>query len=206
MKRKSYSMLIKIALIAVIIAALIAIARVNEGFQTTPTLVKVYFNTDGGNKPIFLSSDNPKVTFVSSAAGGGTAVLKVDPSLGELSGYSGCGYTNMENWVPLTASTLDRNLGGSLRLQAKVGTGTSAKYLRNLIHTATLLAAEAKLPKTLSSPTTTAPGNLTVLGLAKSTFGVGTKVDTSRNNATILVKLLFNAGTSTVAFPALTPC
>lgn len=193
-------MLIKIALIAVIIAALIAIARVNEGFQTTPTLVKVYFKINSAGVPTFISSDNPNVTFVSSSVQGGTAVLNVDPSLGVLSGFSGCGYRQTGGWGAISPGKLDK---GANSLQARANIGTSSKVLHNVIYKplpSATSVSERMLPQELPDK------QLNLIGLVNATFGVGTSVDTTRNNATILVKLLFNAGTSTVAFPALAPC
>jgi hypothetical protein len=194
-------MLIKFALFAAIIAALVLLNRNSEGFQTTPTVVKLYFKIDSAGKPALIRSDNPNVTLLSSAATGGTAVLNVDTSLGVFSGFSGCGYSNSGSWVSLTTSTLDRNDNTSLKVKGTVG--NSSKSLRNVIYTSGLLGTESKLPQTL----VTGNGNLTLTGLVNAVFGVGTIVDPV-SSATILVKLLFNSGTapSSGAFTQLAGC
>jgi hypothetical protein len=193
-------MLIKFALFAAIIAALVLLNRNREGFQTAPTVVKLYFKLDTTGKPQLIMSDNPKVTLLSNATGG-TAVLNVDTSLGVFSGFSGCGYSNSGSWVSLTTSTLDKNESNSLKVKGTIG--TSSKTLRNIIYTTGLLGTELKAPQTLA----TGNGNLTLTGLVNSVFGVGTAVDPA-TNATILVKLLFNGGTapSSGAFTQLAGC
>jgi hypothetical protein len=203
MKKTKTNLLIKLVILAAILYIILLAIQKIEGFVSaprTPTIrtpstsnnvVHIYFGINATTKaPIFISSSNPGVTFVSSTSGG-LVTLNISSSLGTLKDYFGFGWSNTF-WNPIVSSKLDRGTSAGI-LYLKSGD----KILHTPSYTGNIQAGsikEVKLPQAVST--------INIYSLNASTLNVlenapnpqipDTRIrDAQGNKAKILIELTF---------------
>ena len=175
-----------------VVVVFLVVRKIEEGFQT-PNVVSLYFTIDSMNKLTFVKSSDTRVKYVSSAIGG-TLVLNVDPSLGQLQGFNGAGWSQANTWIPLAPTDPNTKLpltGGKLdystsALYLKQPYGSGTRYLHNKVYNRNMLptGAEVKLPQSVT--------NIILGGFDTSTFGLGANSgDMANENAKIKIMLYF---------------
>jgi len=176
-----------------VVVVFLVVRKIEEGFQTR-TIVDLYFNVDTPLKgPTFIKSSDPRVKYVSSG-NGGTVVLNVDPTLGQLQGFNGAGWSQANIWIPLAPTDPNTKLpltGGKLdystsALYLKQPYGSGTRYLHNKVYNRNMLptGAEVKLPQSVT--------NIILGGFDTSTFGLGANSgDMANENAKIKIMLYF---------------
>jgi len=178
---KKNNMLKYVLVVLGVVLVFLVVRKINEGFQTGTT-VNLYFGVDNPLKgPNFISSSDPRVTYVSSSIG--TATIKIDSSLGPLKGFSGQGWSQAAKWIPLTGTRLDY-ANNALHITQPFGSGM--RILHNSNYTRPMLSStvEMKLPQAVTQ--------ITLNELDTATFALGTNAgDPANKGAKIWITLNF---------------